>query len=61
LADLSGHIATGVALPGDSPGDRFTWRDVVFTVCDPTYIGAGPGRSMPIDGAGRPGIIEVAG
>jgi hypothetical protein len=59
--DYPGHIATAVALPGDPPGDRFTWRDVVFTVCDPTYIGAGLGRSMPITGATTPGIIDVTG
>jgi len=59
--DYPGHIATGVALPGDVPGDRFTWRDVWFTVCDPTYIGAGLGRSMPIPGSQQPGIIEVSG
>ena len=59
--DYPGHIATGVALPGDVPGDRFTWRDVWFTVCDPTYIGAGLGRSMPIAGSQQPGIIDVSG
>ena len=58
--DYPGHIAAGVALPGDVPGDRFTWRDVRFTVCDPTYIGAGLGRSMPIPGSQQPGIIDVS-
>ncbi len=59
--DYPGHIATAVALPGDPPGDRFTWRDIRFTVCDPTYIGAGLGRSMPITGSSQPGIIDVSG
>jgi len=59
--DYPGHIATAVALPGDPPGDRFRWQSVTYTVCDPTYIGAGIGRSMPIAGTDRPGIIVAAG
>ena len=39
---------------------RFTWDDVRYTVCDPTYIGAGLGRSMPIAGAASPGVIDVS-
>jgi len=59
--DYPGHIAAAVALPEDVPGDRFTYQDVRYTVCDPTYIGAGLGRSMPIAGSDRPGIIAVTG
>jgi hypothetical protein len=58
--DYPGHIAAAVAFTEDIPGDRFTYRQVRYTVCDPTYIGAGIGRSMPIAGADRPGIIAVA-
>jgi len=45
--DYPGHIALAVALPQEVPGDRFTWREVVYTVCDPTYIGAALGQTMP--------------
>ncbi|MEZ4386816.1 MAG: hypothetical protein R3D98_04440 [Candidatus Krumholzibacteriia bacterium] len=59
--DYPGHIAAAVALPGDPPGDRFAWHGRDYTVCDPTFIGAGPGRSMPIAGADRPSIIDPTG
>jgi hypothetical protein len=55
--DYPHHIAAAVALDDDAPGDRFTHRGIVYTVCDPTYIGAGLGRSMPIEGADSPRII----
>ena len=57
--DYPGHVAAAVALPRDVRGDRFQLRGRDFTVCDPTYLGAGPGRSMPIPGAARPSIIEA--
>jgi hypothetical protein len=59
--DYPGHIAAAVALPGEPPGDNFRWRGEVFTVCDPTYIGAGPGRSMPLPTSGGPGVIDTRG
>lgn len=59
--DYPGHIAAAVAMPVPVPGDHFRWQGREFTVCDPTFIGAGPGRSMPIAGADSPGIIAVAG
>jgi len=57
--DYPGHIATAVALPSPVPGDHFRWQGREYTVCDPTFIGAGPGRSMPIAGADAPGIIDA--
>ena len=59
--DYPGHIAAAVAMPGEPPGDNFRWRGAVFTVCDPTYIGAGPGRSMPLPASGGPGVIDTRG
>ncbi len=58
--DYPGHIATAVAWDPPAPGDHLELDGVLYTVCDPTYVGAGPGRSMPLAGADRPGVI-VAG
>lgn len=42
-----GHLATAVCFTEDVSGDYFTVGDKHFVVCDPTYIGAGPGMTMP--------------
>ena len=47
LVHYPGHLATAVAFPGEVDGDYFTVDGRRFTVCDPTYIGAGIGESMP--------------
>lgn len=47
LVDYPGHVAAAVRLDDESYGDYFLLDGVRFTVCDPTYIGAGIGMSMP--------------
>lgn len=48
LVYYPGHLATAVAFDEDEPqGDYLTLNGRRFTVCDPTYIGAGCGRTMP--------------
>lgn len=47
LVHWPGHLATAVAFPDEVPGDFFTVDGHRFTVCDPTYIGAGVGETMP--------------
>lgn len=42
-----GHLATAVKFNVDVTGDYYTLTDGVYTVCDPTYVGAGVGMSMP--------------
>lgn len=42
-----GHLATAVAFSGEVKGDWLTYKDRKYTVCDPTYINAGVGRTMP--------------
>ncbi len=42
-----GHLATAVKFNVEVTGDYFTLSDGVYTVCDPTYVGAGVGMSMP--------------
>lgn len=42
-----GHLATAVAFNEDVKGDYLTYKGRKYTICDPTYIGAGIGRTMP--------------
>lgn len=42
-----GHLATAVAFPEEVTGDYFTIDNHRYTVCDPTYIGASIGMTMP--------------
>lgn len=47
LVHWPGHLATAVAFPEEVDGDYFTVEGRRYTVCDPTYIGAGIGETMP--------------
>lgn len=48
LVYYPGHLATAVAFNEAEPrGDYLTYENRRFTVCDPTYINAGTGRTMP--------------
>lgn len=47
LVHWPGHLATAVAFPEQVEGDYFTLDGRNYTVCDPTYIGAGVGMTMP--------------
>ena len=42
-----GHLATAVCFKGDVQGDWVTYNGKKYVVCDPTYINAGVGRTMP--------------
>lgn len=42
-----GHLATAVAFSEDVNGDYLTYHNRKYIVCDPTYINAGVGRTMP--------------
>lgn len=41
------HLATAVAFNDDVKGDWLTYENRKYVVCDPTYINAGIGRTMP--------------
>lgn len=41
------HLATAVAFNDPVKGDWLTYKNRTYTVCDPTYINAGVGRTMP--------------
>lgn len=45
--DYPNHIATAVAFNDNVAGDYFTVNGKRYTVCDPTYIGASVGQTMP--------------
>ena len=42
-----GHLATAVGFKGDINGDYLMVKNRKFVVCDPTFIGAPVGRTMP--------------
>ena len=42
-----GHLATAVAFSGEEKGDYLTYKQRKYIVCDPTFINAGVGRTMP--------------
>ena len=42
-----GHLATAVGFNNEVRGDYLTYRGRKYTVCDPTYINAPVGRTMP--------------
>ncbi|MFI3259748.1 MAG: hypothetical protein R3Y16_06610 [Rikenellaceae bacterium] len=41
------HLATAVAFKGSHEGDYITVKGQRYLICDPTYIGADVGQSMP--------------
>jgi len=47
LLDYPGHIATAVRFNSTTNGDYVNVDGQKYTVCDPTYIGAGIGMAMP--------------
>ena len=42
-----GHLATAVRFPDGPAGDYLSLEDGEYTVCDPTFIGAPVGNTMP--------------
>ena len=47
LVYYPGHLATAVAFPTIEKGDCIVLEQQRFTICDPTYIGAPVGATMP--------------
>ena len=47
LVYYPGHLATAVHFTTDVRGDNFTYNGKKFIICDPTYINALVGASMP--------------
>ncbi len=45
--DYPGHIATAVSFNGNVTGDAVQYQDRRYVICDPTYINADIGMTMP--------------
>jgi len=56
--DYPDHIATAVKLHSPFDGDKITYHNDTYLICDPTYIGASIGTAMPAYKDLSPGIIE---
>lgn len=59
LLDYPSHIATAVHFNTETVGDYFDIDGVKYTICDPTYIGAPIGKSMPDMAKLRANILKV--
>ena len=47
LLNYPGHLAAAVAFNDNVNGDYLTYKNRKYVVCDPTYINAGVGKTMP--------------
>ena len=59
LIDYPGHVATAVQFTEAVEGDYVTYKGKRYTICDPTYIGASIGCSMPDYKSAKIDIIEL--
>ena len=53
------HITCAVAFRGDVAGDSITHKGRRYVMCDPTYINASIGRTMPCYASSRGGVVEL--
>ncbi len=47
LLNYPGHISTAVHFGGDVSGDKLQYNNKTYVICDPTYINADAGMTMP--------------
>ena len=57
--DYPGHIATAVRFTEPVKGDALMWQGERYTVCDPTYINASVGMTMPYYIGKSPSVIHI--
>ena len=57
--DYPGHISTAVKFNDEIPGDFVIFEEDKFLVCDPTYINANLGMTMPKFKEVEPKIIDL--
>ena len=57
--DYPGHISTAVKFDDEIPGDFIIFDEDKFLVCDPTYINANLGMTMPKFKKVEPKIIDL--
>jgi len=58
--DYPGHISTAVAFEGKTRGHHLQYKDKIYTICDPTYIGAPIGACMPDFQDKKAAVIEIS-
>ncbi|MBO5893872.1 MAG: hypothetical protein J6Q31_06410 [Alistipes sp.] len=58
-SDGVGHITCAVAFSQKVEGDAFTFQGKRYVMCDPTYINAGIGRTMPCYANAKPDILAL--
>ncbi len=54
-----GHVACGVVFPDEVTGDSYTFEGRRYVMCDPTYIGAPIGATMPKYRGVTPQIVRL--
>ena len=54
-----GHVACGVVFPDEVIGDSYTFEGRRYVMCDPTYIGAPIGATMPKYRGVTPQIVRL--
>lgn len=54
-----GHITCAIAFNGNVAGDAITYQSRRYVICDPTYINAGIGQSMPCYKGSKATILSL--
>ena len=54
-----GHVACGIEFPEKVAGDSFSFNGKTYVMCDPTYIGAPIGATMPQFRNVSPSIVQL--
>ena len=57
--DFPNHVAAAVNFKENFPGTNFNYKNKKYTLCDPTYLGAGVGAIMPEYSDKEAEIIEL--
>ncbi|MEA2097320.1 MAG: hypothetical protein U9P73_11610 [Candidatus Cloacimonadota bacterium] len=57
--DYPGHISTAVHFQNELNGDKVNYHSTNFVICDPTYINANVGMTMPKFKEVKPKIIDL--
>ncbi len=57
--DYPGHVATAVGLKSEVSGDAVAHEGTRYIVCDPTYVNADVGMSIPKLASITPGVIPI--
>jgi hypothetical protein len=59
LLGYPNHVACGVSFDKPVEGDAFSFEGVDYTVCDPTFINAPIGATMPRYKNTNPTIVSL--